>query len=53
MSNKKEDKFYLMGGIIYEKKEGDKHRQICILMDDDKGENKKLLLEALNSSNYG
>lgn len=45
------DEFYAFGGVVYQKTglDAKKDRKVCIIFEDEKGENRKLLVEALNA----
>jgi len=49
LETSKSAKYYLLGGIVYERQSDGASKKICILFNDEKGENKQLLLNALNS----
>lgn len=46
--------FFALGGLVYQKTENEaKPKKICIIFEDEKGENRELLVEALNEFSKG
>lgn len=48
METSKSEKYYLLGGIIYERQSDGTGKKICILFNDERENNAKLLLTSLN-----